>query len=156
MQARGQGIPFGQPRRHFFIFAFASTLIFPLALSFVFTLGPFSLAAAIIVAIVLIALFNAFRPPLVIVLTVPFAIIGISAGLLITDTPFGFMALLGGMSLAGMMIKNSIVLLEEVDLNLERGLDRYKAVVEAAVSRLRPVALAAATNDPLGQQLRTR
>jgi len=98
-----------------------------------------------IVITILIGLFNAYRPPLVILLTIPLALIGISAGLLLTNTPFGFMALLGGMSLAGMMIKNSIVLLDEVNVNLKRGLERYDAVVEAAVSRVRPVALAAGT-----------
>ena len=71
--------------------------------------------------------------------------IGITAGLFIVDTPFGFVALLGAMSLAGMMIKNSIVLLDQVNLNIDAGQTRYQAVVDAAVSRLRPVALAAAT-----------
>ncbi len=55
------------------------------------------------------------------------------------------MALLGAMSLAGMMIKNSIVLLDEIDVNLAGGLSPFDAVVQAAVSRLRPVILAAAT-----------
>ena len=49
------------------------------------------------------------------------------------------------MSLSGMMIKNAIVLLDEVNVNLEKGLERYEALVAAAVARLRPVALAAAT-----------
>ena len=66
-------------------------------------------------------------------------------GLLITNTPFGFIALLGGMSLIGMMIKNAVVLLDEVNLNLDRGLNQYKAVRQAAISRLSPVVNAAAT-----------
>ena len=98
-----------------------------------------------IILLIIVALFNALRPPLVIMLTIPFAMIGITAGLLIVDTPFGFVALLGAMSLAGMMIKNSIVLLDQVNLNIDAGQTRYQAVVDAAVSRLRPVALAAAT-----------
>ena len=64
---------------------------------------------------------------------------------MVTNTPFGFVALLGAMSLSGMMIKNALVLLDEIDLNIERGLDRFEATMEAAVSRLRPVVLAAAT-----------
>jgi multidrug efflux pump subunit AcrB len=92
-----------------------------------------------------VALFNAIQPPLIIVLTIPFAAIGITAGLLTFGTPFGFLALLGAMSLSGMMIKNSIVLLDEINLQLESGKSRYQAVVDSALSRLRPVGLAAAT-----------
>ena len=90
-------------------------------------------------------LFNAIRPLLVILLTIPFALIGVSTGLLTFDVPFGFVALLATMSLAGMMIKNAIVLLDEVNINLERGLSQYDAVIQAALSRLNPVVLAAAT-----------
>jgi len=98
-----------------------------------------------VILFIIVALFNAFRPPLIIVLTIPFAAIGITAGLLSTGTPFGFLALLGAMSLAGMMIKNAIVLLDEINLQLESGKSRYRAVVDSALSRLRPVVLAAAT-----------
>ena len=76
---------------------------------------------------------------------IPFAVIGITVGLLGTGAPFGFVALLGAMSLAGMMIKNTIVLLDQVNLNLEEGMTQYEAVVQAALSRLSPVVLAAAT-----------
>ena len=58
----------------------------------------------------MIVLFNAFRPLLIIVLTIPFAIIGVTGGLLALNTPFGFLALLGGMSLAGMMNKTVMLL----------------------------------------------
>jgi multidrug efflux pump subunit AcrB len=67
------------------------------------------------------------------------------AGLLIFDTPFGFLALLGAMSLVGMMIKNAIVLLDEINLNLANGVNPYQSVLDAGTSRLRPVILAAAT-----------
>ena len=95
--------------------------------------------------IIIVGLFNALRPAVIIMLTIPFAIVGMTAGLLITGTPFGFVALLGAMSLAGMMVKNAIVLLDEVNANLSAGKAPYDAVVEAALSRLRPVFLAAAT-----------
>ena len=55
------------------------------------------------------------------------------------------LALLGAMSLVGMMIKNAIVLLDEVNINLDNGMDDYEAVIMAALSRLRPVVLAAGT-----------
>ena len=72
-------------------------------------------------------------------------LIGITFGLLVSGAAFGFVALLGAMSLAGMMIKNAIVLLDQVNINLEEGAKPYAAVIDAAVSRLRPVVLAAAT-----------
>jgi multidrug efflux pump subunit AcrB len=90
-------------------------------------------------------LFNAVRPPLIIVLTIPFMFIGITTGLLVAQAAFGFVALLGAMSLSGMMIKNSVVLLDQVNVELEEGKPPYAAVIDAAVSRLRPVMLASAT-----------
>jgi multidrug efflux pump subunit AcrB len=95
--------------------------------------------------LVVIFLFNAFRQPLIIWLTVPLAMIGVSAGLLSFSQPFGFMALLGVMSLAGMLIKNAIVLIEEIDLLIKEGRERFDAVIEAGVSRVRPVMMAALT-----------
>ena len=108
-------------------------------------LKPGMIPALIIMVFIIIVLFNAYRPALIIFMVIPFALIGITFGLLITGTPFGFMAVLGAMSLAGMMIKNAIVLLDQVTLNLKEGMPAYKAVVEAAVARLNPVINAAAT-----------
>ena len=99
----------------------------------------------VIMTFIIVALFNAFRPPIIIFAVIPFVMVGISAGLLLTQTPFGFLSLLGAMSLSGMMIKNSVVLLDQVNLNLAEGMAAYDAVVEAAVSRLRPVVNAALT-----------
>jgi multidrug efflux pump subunit AcrB len=109
------------------------------------SLIPGVIPAVAVVLFIIVALFNAYRPPLVIVSVIPFVAIGITAGLLATGVPFGFVALLGAMSLVGMMIKNAIVLLDQINLNLAEGMNRYDATVEAAVSRLRPVALAAGT-----------
>jgi multidrug efflux pump subunit AcrB len=95
--------------------------------------------------IVIILLFNAFKQPAIIWLTVPLAMIGVSAGLLLLKQPFGFMALLGVMSLSGMLIKNAIVLIDQIDLEIREGKERYQAVVDSGVSRMRPVMLAAAT-----------
>jgi multidrug efflux pump subunit AcrB len=106
---------------------------------------PGIVPAVIIVLLIIVGLFNAYRPPIVILLIVPFAMIGLTWGLLAFDVPFGFVALLAAMSLVGMMIKNAIVLLDEVNVQLAEGKDRYDAVIDAALSRLRPVVLAAAT-----------
>ena len=99
----------------------------------------------VIMTFIIVVLFNAFRPPIIIFAVIPFVAIGITFGLLVTQVPFGFIALLGAMSLSGMMIKNSVVLLDQVSINISEGMDSYTAVVEAAVSRLRPVVNAAAT-----------
>ena len=95
--------------------------------------------------LVVIFLFNAFRQPLIIWLTVPLSVIGVTAGLGLFRQPFGFMALLGLMSLAGMLIKNAIVLIDQIDSNIKSGMDRYEAVIESGVSRMRPVSMAALT-----------
>ncbi|MCR4414189.1 MAG: efflux RND transporter permease subunit [Thermoguttaceae bacterium] len=108
-------------------------------------LAPGIVPAVVIMLFILVALFNGFRPMLICVLGIPFVMIGITGGLLLTNTPFGFIALLGAMSLSGMMIKNVVVLLDEVNANLAKGLAHYDAVVEAAVSRLSPVVNAAGT-----------
>jgi multidrug efflux pump subunit AcrB len=102
-------------------------------------------SAFVVMAVIIVALFNAIRPALVIALTVPFALIGITAILLPTQVPFGFIALLGAMSLVGLMIKNSIVLLDEIRANADGGLSPYDAIIAAGMSRVRPVALGAAT-----------
>ncbi len=101
----------------------------------------------VIVGMVLlvILLFNALRQPLIIWLCVPLAFIGVTAGLLMTHQPFGFMALLGFLSLSGMLIKNAIVLVDQIDIEIAEGKAPYQAVVHSAVSRVRPVGMAAAT-----------
>jgi multidrug efflux pump subunit AcrB len=109
------------------------------------SLIPGMIPAAVIVLLIIVALFNACRPLLVILTVIPFVLIGITFGLLITGQPFGFVALLGAMSLVGMMIKNAIVLLDQMALELKDGKPPYQAVVDSAVSRLRPVLLAAGT-----------
>jgi multidrug efflux pump subunit AcrB len=94
--------------------------------------------------LIVIALFNDLRQPAVIWATVPLALIGITLGLLLARQPFGFMAMLGAMSLSGMMVKNAIVLIDEIELQ-KKTRDVLDAVIESGVSRLRPVAMAALT-----------
>ena len=99
----------------------------------------------ILMLLTVIALFNAVRPPLIVFTVVPLGIIGVSFGLLATGQPFGFMALLGFMSLSGMLIKNAIVLLDEIGVRIADAPDPLIAIREAGVSRLSPVLLAAFT-----------
>ncbi|WP_164101030.1 efflux RND transporter permease subunit [Candidatus Laterigemmans baculatus] len=109
------------------------------------SLIPGMIPAVLLMALILVSLFNAFRPPLIIVAVVPFALIGVTIGLLVVGQPLGFVALLGVMSLSGMMIKNAIVLLDEINAQKASGKSDYDAVVHSALSRLRPVGLAAGT-----------
>lgn len=92
-----------------------------------------------------IFLFGKLRQPMIIWLTVPLAIVGITAGLLVTGGAFDFMSMLGALSLVGLLIKNAIVLIEEIDQQIETGKDRFEAIMDSSVSRMRPVMLAAAT-----------
>jgi multidrug efflux pump subunit AcrB len=106
------------------------------------TAAPYGFAAMVLAVLVM---FNAFRQTAVIWLTVPLAVVGVAVGLLLFQAPFEFMAILGLLSLTGMLIKNAIVLVDQIDVEIREGKPRYQAVLDAAVSRARPVFLGAAT-----------
>lgn len=101
--------------------------------------------SVLIMVLISVLLFNALRQPLIIWLLVPMSVNGVVLGLLGTGLPFTFTALLGMLSLSGMLIKNGIVLVEEIDIVRREGPPLREAIVTASVSRLRPVVLAAAT-----------
>ena len=95
--------------------------------------------------LIVVFLFNSLKKTAIIWLCVPLAIIGVTAGLLLFNQPFGFMSLLGLLSLSGMLIKNAIVLIDEINLQIGEGLSVYDAILSSGTSRLRPVSMAAAT-----------
>lgn len=95
--------------------------------------------------IITVVLFNNIREPIIVWLTVPLALVGVAIGLLATGQPFGFMALLGFLSLIGMLLKNSIVLVEQIRLEKAEEKAPYEAIFDASVSRVRPVMMAALT-----------
>lgn len=101
-------------------------------------------AFLVAMVVIVIGLFNGLRQAAVIWLTVPLALIGVTWGLLLTSQPFGFMPLLGFMSLSGMLIKNAVVLVDEIELQ-KKSKEPYRAIVDSGVSRLRPVGMAAST-----------
>lgn len=101
--------------------------------------------AILFLALILIALFHNFRQPLIIFLILPLSLIGMVVGLLLTGFDFGFFCMAGWLGLLGMIIKNVIVLLDEVNIQRRVGVDSYRAVIEATVSRARPVLMAAIT-----------
>ena len=109
------------------------------------SLVPGGVPALVIMTLIIVALFNSVRPSIIMALVVPFALIGVTAILAPTQTAFGFMAMLGAMSLIGLMIKNSIVLLDEIQANKASGMTPYDSTVAAGMSRVRPVVLGAAT-----------
>ena len=98
-----------------------------------------------LMVLIVLFLFNSIKKTLVIWFTVPLSIIGVTVGLLLLDQPFGFMALLGLMSLSGMLIKNAIVLIDQIDSELKSGKAPFQAVIDSGVSRLIPVSMAALT-----------
>ena len=108
-------------------------------------LGLFPLAFAFILVIMLL-LFNSWKQVLTIVFCLPFIVVGIVPALLLLGMPFTFIAILGAMGLVGMMIKNGIVLVDEINrLRNEEKLPAYDAVVNATVSRTSPVIMASLT-----------
>ena len=95
---------------------------------------------------ILLLLFGTWKKVALIIICFPFVICGITPALLITGQPFTFMAMIGMIGLIGMMVKNAIVLVDEIArLQSEEGFSPYKAVIEATVSRVRPVLMASLT-----------
>lgn len=104
--------------------------------------APYGLAAMVLAVVVM---FNALRQPLVIWSMVPLALVGVTAGLLLFEAPFEFMAILGFLSLIGMLVKNAIVLIDQADADTQNANDPFGALVAASIGRVRPVALGAIT-----------
>jgi len=101
---------------------------------------------AISMFIICVLLFANLKTPILIGMTLPLAIIGIAPGLALTGKSFGFMSIIGVLSLTGMMIKNVIVLMDEINYEIDvLKKDRFTALIDSAVSRIRSVGLAALT-----------
>ena len=114
--------------------------------------------AVILMIAILIMLFKDYRKPLVIILCMPLLSIGIIAGMLISGKTFGFVAIVAALGLVGMLIKNGIVLMDEITLQISEGVEPVKALMDSSENRFRPVMLASLTtilgmipllNDPL-------
>ncbi|MBW1901747.1 MAG: efflux RND transporter permease subunit [Deltaproteobacteria bacterium] len=102
--------------------------------------------AGLIIILLLVGQFNSIRRPLIILITIPLGLIGVVIGLLLADSYFGFMTLLGVVSLSGIVINNAIVLLDRIRIEIEEnGLDPKRAVIESAQRRLRPILLTTCT-----------
>lgn len=101
--------------------------------------------ALILMIVIVIALFNNFRQPVMIFLIMPLAFIGVIMGSLLTGIPFGFFSIVGTLGLMGMMIKNAVVLLDEINIQINDGKEKLHAIIDATVSRIRPVMMASLT-----------
>ncbi|UCC74890.1 MAG: efflux RND transporter permease subunit [Gemmatimonadota bacterium] len=102
--------------------------------------------AMLVIIMLLVIQFNSIRRPIIILLTIPLGVIGVTIGLLVARSSFGFMALLGIIALAGIVINNAIVLIDRIEIeSRERGLELRRAIIEAAQRRLRPILLTTAT-----------
>jgi len=102
--------------------------------------------AGLLIVLLLVAQFDSIRRPLIILLTIPLGLIGVFLGLLVTQQPLGFIAFLGVISLAGIVINNAIVLIDRIKIEIEEnGLDPERAVIESSQRRLRPILLTTGT-----------
>ncbi|MFA9392649.1 MAG: efflux RND transporter permease subunit [Prolixibacteraceae bacterium] len=101
--------------------------------------------AIMLIILILIMLFNDIKKPLIVLLCIPLAAIGIVPGMILTGSAYTFIAIIGSFGLMGMLIKNSIVLLDEIQKRIDDGEPRYPAVINATISRTRPVLMASVT-----------
>ena len=106
--------------------------------------AKFPLAVILMIAI-LIMLFKGYRKPVIIFCCLPFIIVGVVAVMLLTGKTFNFVAIVGTLGLMGMLVKNGIVLMDEIGLQLSQGIEPTKALIDSAQSRLRPVMMASLT-----------
>ena len=106
--------------------------------------STFPLAIILMIGI-LIMLFKDYRKPAIIFCCIPLVFIGVVAIMLITGKTFNFVAIVGTLGLIGMIIKNGIVLMDEITLQLNEGVEPVKALTDSAQSRLRPVMMASLT-----------
>ncbi len=112
------------------------------ALRNIFRYLPISI---MLIVLTLILLFNDFRKPLIVLICIPMAFIGIVPGMIMAGEPFTFMAIVGSFGLMGMIVKNAIVLLDELEKRIAEGAERYHAIIDATISRTRPVLMASFT-----------
>ncbi|OED89825.1 efflux RND transporter permease subunit [Vibrio breoganii] len=101
--------------------------------------------ALLIITIIMIAMFNGFKQTAIIYTTLPLAATGATFSLLLLDKPFGFMALIGAITLTGMIIKNGIVLMDQIELERRNGLELSDAIKEATMNRTMAISMGALT-----------
>jgi multidrug efflux pump len=99
---------------------------------------------ALVVLTVLMLQLQSFSRVAMVVLTAPLGLIGVTAAMFVFNQPFGFVAMLGTIALSGMIMRNAVILVDQIDQDIRAGHAPWEAVVEATVRRFRPIALTAA------------
>jgi multidrug efflux pump len=102
----------------------------------------FPLMVAVMLTLLMVQL-QSFSRLVLVFLTAPLGIVGASLGLNVANAPFGFVALLGLIALAGMIMRNTVILVDQIETDVSHGLTRKEAIIEATVRRARPVVLTA-------------
>jgi multidrug efflux pump len=98
----------------------------------------------VVVLTLLILQLKSFSRTFLVLLTAPLGLIGVTAGLLLFNQPFGFVAMLGTIALSGMIMRNSVILVDQIDQDMASGLAPWQAVIESTIRRFRPIVLTAA------------
>ncbi|NOR44940.1 MAG: MMPL family transporter, partial [Candidatus Delongbacteria bacterium] len=109
-----------------------------------------SLYLAFLVAVILIYMilgtqFKSYIQPIIVMVTIPFAFIGVIAGLFFTGTPFSLLSLIAVLALAGIVVNDSIVLVDFINKERDKGVDRWNSLINAGKTRLRPILLTSIT-----------
>jgi len=97
----------------------------------------------VVVLTLLMLQLKSFSRSAMVFLTAPLGLIGVTLFLLIFRQPFGFVAMLGTIALSGMIMRNSVILVDQIEQDIEAGMDRWHAIIEATVRRFRPIVLTA-------------
>lgn len=101
--------------------------------------------SVVLISIILVLQFNSFKQPFLILFTVPLAFIGVVFGLNLLLMPFSFMAFIGIVSLSGIVVNDSIVLIDRINKNLENGMEYISAIIEGGTARMQPILLTSLT-----------
>lgn len=109
------------------------------------SLGKLFILALLVIFTILASQFKSYVQPLIVMLTIPFAFIGVILGLLVTGLPFSLNTLISVVALAGVVVNNAIILIDFINSEREKGIDRWHAIINAGSARLRPIILTTAT-----------
>lgn len=103
------------------------------------------IVAVLLISIILVLIFNSFRQPLIIIFTLPLAVIGVIFGLLLLGMPFSFTAFIGIVALSGIVVNDAIILIDRINKNLKAGVDFTESIVESGIARMQPILLTSLT-----------
>lgn len=103
------------------------------------------IVSVLLIAFILVLQFNSFKQPLIIIFALPLAIPGVMIGLFVTGLAFGFPAFIGIVALSGIVVNDSIVLIDKINKNIRGGIEFYEAIIEAGIARLQPILLTTLT-----------